>query len=108
MAKDGKKHSDARRVPRPRACDYTQPFRKDWERYNKAGKTDMNRAIELMLLIMLKKPLGPKWRDHALSGKEWHGAREAHIGGDFLLVYTCDDDYVEFVRLGSHSELFGR
>jgi mRNA interferase YafQ len=43
-----------------------------------------------------------------LSGKEWKGAREAHIGGDFLLVYDADDDFVEFVRLGTHSELFGR
>jgi mRNA interferase YafQ len=69
---------------------------------------DMNRAIELMTLIILRKPLGAEWADHDLSGKEWNGAREAHIGGDFLLIYSADDDYVEFVRLGSHSELFGR
>ncbi len=68
----------------------------------------MNRAIELMALIIFKKPLGAEWSDHELSGKEWKGAREAHIGGDFLLVYDCDDEFVEFVRLGTHSELFGR
>lgn len=92
----------------PRASDYAKQFRKDWDRYNKAGKTDMNRAIELMTRIILKQPLGAEWSDHELSGKEWKGAREAHIGGDFLLVYAADDDFVEFVRLGSHSELFGR
>jgi mRNA interferase YafQ len=81
---------------------------KDWNRYNKAGKSDMNRATELMTLIIFKKKLGPEWSDHELNGNEWNGAREAHIGGDFLLVYTCDDDSVEFVRLGTHSELFGR
>jgi mRNA interferase YafQ len=103
-----KKDSAARRALLPRASDYTKEFRKDWERYNKAGKNDMNRAIELMELIVFRKPLGPEWDDHELSGKEWKGVREAHIGGDFLLVYDCDDDFVEFVRLGTHSELFGR
>lgn len=68
----------------------------------------MNRAIELMELIIFRKPLGAEWSDHELSGKEWGGVREAHIGGDFLLIYQCDDESVEFVRLGSHSELFGR
>ena len=103
-----KKPSADRRASLPRASDYTRQFRKDWERYTKAGKADMNRAIELMTLIILKKSLGAEWADHALSGKEWNGAREAHIGGDFLLVYSADDEFVEFVRLGSHSELFGR
>lgn len=68
----------------------------------------MNRAIELMTLIIRKEPLGAEWADHELSGREWKGAREAHIGGDFLLVYAADEESVEFVRLGSHSELFGR
>ncbi|TGV55482.1 type II toxin-antitoxin system YafQ family toxin [bacterium M00.F.Ca.ET.141.01.1.1] len=103
-----KKPSADRRASLPRASDYTKQFRKDWDRYNKAGKADMNRAIELMMLIILKRPLGAEWSDHELSGKEWKGAREAHIGGDFLLVYSADDEFVEFVRLGSHSELFGR
>jgi mRNA interferase YafQ len=97
-----------RRASLPRASDYTKQFRKDWDRYNKAGKVDMSRAIELMTLIILKTPLGPEWSDHLLGGSAWGGAREAHIGGDFLLVYSADDDFVEFVRLGSHSELFGR
>jgi mRNA interferase YafQ len=69
---------------------------------------DMHRAIERMTLIILKKPLGAEWSDHELSGNEWKGVREAHIRGDFLLIYDADDDFVEFVRLGTHSELFGR
>jgi mRNA interferase YafQ len=103
-----KKESSARRVSLPRASDYTRQFKKDWARYQKAGKVDMNAAVELMELIIFRRPSGPEWLDHALAGKEWKGAREAHIGGDFLLVYSCDDGFVEFVRLGTHSELFGR
>lgn len=103
-----KKESAERRAPLPRRADYTKSFKKDWSRYNKAGKSDMNRATELMTLIILKKELGPEWSYHELKGSKGGGAREAHIGGDFLLVYTCDDDFVEFVSLGTHSELFGR
>ncbi|MDO9418991.1 type II toxin-antitoxin system YafQ family toxin [Pararhizobium sp.] len=103
-----KKESTDRRAPLPRASGYSREFKKDWNRYTKAGKSDMNRVTELMELIIFKKPLGAEWSDHALSGKEWKGAREAHIGGDFLLVYLYDDESVQFVRLGTHSELFGR
>jgi mRNA interferase YafQ len=108
MSGNLKKPSAARRASLPRASDYTTEFRKDWDRYNKAGKVDMNRAVELMTLIILKKPLGAEWLDHELSGNAWKAAGEAHIGGDFLLIYHADDDFVEFVRLGTHSELFGR
>lgn len=103
-----KKPASDRRASLPRASDYTKQFRKDWDRYNKAGKVDMGRAIELMTLIILKSPLGAEWSDRQLSGSEWAGAREAHIGGDFLLIYSANNEFVEFVRLGSHSELFGR
>jgi len=55
-------------------------------------------------------PLGPEWRDHPLKG-DWAGFRECHIGGDFLLIYQVDDTagksgMVDFVRAGTHSELF--
>jgi mRNA interferase YafQ len=105
---DLKKPSTDRRAPLPRKSDYTKEFRKDWDRYEKAGRVDLNRAVELMTLIILNKPLGAEWSDHALSGREWKQAREAHIGGDFLLVYRANEETVEFVRLGTHSELFGR
>nr|WP_283027241.1 type II toxin-antitoxin system mRNA interferase toxin, RelE/StbE family [Providencia rettgeri] len=44
-----------------------------------------------------------------MEGHEWQGARELHIGGDFLLVYRLSDkgNLITFVDIGSHSELFG-
>ena len=47
-----------------------------------------------------------KYRDHALSG-EWSGFRECHIKPDLLLIYESGEDFIQLVRLGSHSELFG-
>ncbi len=64
----------------------------------------------ILLLIANDGPLGPEWKDHLLKG-EWSDFRECHIGGDFLLIYQVDDaagksGTVDFVRAGTHSELF--
>ena len=35
-------------APLPRRVDYTPEFKKSWERYNKAGRHDMNVMREVM------------------------------------------------------------
>jgi mRNA interferase YafQ len=94
----------------PRAADYAKSFLKDWERLSRAGRYDMNRLKEAMLLLIANDgPLGPEWLDHPLGG-DWEGHRECHIGGDFLLAYKLDDNakhgLIVFVRTGTHAELF--
>jgi mRNA interferase YafQ len=52
-------------------------------------------------------PLPDRCRDHPLAG-EWAGYRECHVRPDLLLIYRKpDDNSLELVRLGSHSEIFG-
>lgn len=86
--------------------DLAKSFRKDWERYHRAGRHDMHRIKEVMLLLVANDgPLGPEWSDHPLKG-EWSDHRECHVGGDFLLIYQIIGDLVLFVRLGTHHELF--
>lgn len=90
----------------PRVADFSAAFRKDWERYNRAGRHDMNRLKEvMMLLIAADDPLGPEWLDHSLTG-EYNGSRECHIGGDFLLIYELEKNVITFARIGTHAELF--
>src|SRR3546814_8431180 len=123
---------DARRVPRGvDVCDYCMCgvfffFKKktayemrisdwssdvcssdlDWERLSRSGRYNMKQLKEaMMLLIANDAPLGPEWLDHALKG-DWSDHRECHIGGDFLLIYTIEGNLVNFVRAGTHSELF--
>ena len=60
----------------------------------------------MLLLIANDASLGPEWLDHALKG-EWADHRECHIGGDFLLISQLESNQLNFVRAGSHSELFG-
>lgn len=64
----------------------------------------------IMLLTANDEPLGPEWLDHALKG-EWQDYRECHVGGDFLLIYSIDDNIgkggtIYLTRAGTHSELF--
>jgi mRNA interferase YafQ len=67
----------------------------------------MNRLKEVMMLLIANdEPLPPEYLDHELTG-EWHGFRECHIGGDFLLIYELRaDGTIIFTSTGTHSALF--
>lgn len=50
--------------------------------------------------------LPEKYRDHELSGK-FKGIRDCHIKPDLVLLYVkSGNDYLQLIRIGSHSELF--
>ncbi|NCP39368.1 MAG: type II toxin-antitoxin system YafQ family toxin [Rhodoferax sp.] len=101
-----KKTAASKRAVLPRAADYTKAFLKDWQRLSHSGRFDMVRLKEAMLLLTANDaPLAPEWLDHSLKG-EWADHRECHIRGDFLLIYQVDANWINFVRSGTHSELF--
>lgn len=101
-----KKPADSKRAPLPRAADYTKSFLKDWERLSRSGRYDMRRLKKAMLLLIANDaPLPAEWLDHPLKG-EWSDHRECHIGGDFLLIYQVEGNRINFVRAGTHAELF--
>lgn len=103
---NSKKSVRTKRATLPRAVDYTKRFQKDWERLTHSGRYDMTRLKEAMLwLIANDAPLGPEWLDHPLKGA-WADHRECHIGGDFLLIYQLESHAINFVRAGSHADLF--
>jgi mRNA interferase YafQ len=102
-----KRTAASKRAPLPRMSDYTRSFFKDWERLIRSGRYDMNRLKEAMLLLIANDaPLGAEWLDHPLKG-DWADHRECHIGGDFLLIYQLEGSTINFVRAGTHAELFG-
>ena len=52
-----------------------------------------------------EESLPPNLRDHALSGG-WKDHRDCHVKPDLVLVYRKpDEETLQLVRLGSHSEL---
>lgn len=101
-----KRTAASKRAPLPRASDLAKSFIKDWERLSHAGRYDMHRLKEAMLLLIANDaPLGAEWQDHPLKG-DWEDHRECHIGGDFLLIYQIEGSVINFVRMGTHAELF--
>ena len=101
-----KKPAKLKRSVLPRTSDSTKVFRQDWERLSHSGRYDLRRLKEAMLLLIANDaPLGPEWQDHPLKG-DWADHRECHIGGDFLLIYQIEGNRINFVRAGTHAELF--
>lgn len=64
-----------------------------------------NDIMEIIEALANDSPLADKYRDHALTGN-WADHRDCHIKPDLVLIYRKpDDDQLQLVRLGSHSEL---
>jgi mRNA interferase YafQ len=84
----------------------TTRFRKDYRKAC-AGTTDLGRLREAIVTLVSQQPLPQEYRDHPLKGY-LASCRECHLAGGLLLVYRLRDDALELVRMGTHSDLFGR
>jgi mRNA interferase YafQ len=82
----------------------TKQFNKDIKRLQKRGK-NIGKLKEVIELLIEKKPLPPKNRDHRLTGN-WINHRDCHIEPDWLLIYKLLDDELRLERTGTHSDLF--
>ena len=80
-------------------------YRKDLKRY-KNQPSKLNRLKVILEMLQNDFPIPPEYRPHLLQG-EYKGCMECHIQGDYLLIWFDEENNViELVRLGSHSELF--
>lgn len=90
-----------------REIKYTTRFRRDYRR-EKSGRYGKKLDALLMEVVnqLAADKLLPRGNfDHPLSG-EWSDHRDCYIKPDLILLYRKpDDDSLELVRLGSHSEL---
>lgn len=90
-----------------RAIEQTGQFKRDYKRETK-GPHRQTLAIDFVAVVTdlaNDQPLPEKHRDHALTGN-WKDHRDCHVKPDLVLIYRKpDDDVLQLVRLGSHSEL---
>jgi len=90
-----------------RTVRYTSRFKRDYrrERSGQHGRKLDALLIGVVNLLAADTSLPRGNFDHALTG-EWSDHRDCHIKPDLVLIYRKpDDDSLELVRLGSHSEL---
>jgi mRNA interferase YafQ len=84
-----------------RKIEWTHHFKRDFKRCG----TFESAWIEALWKLANDEALPERFRDHALSG-EWKDHRDCHIKPDLVLIYRIpDDEVLQLVRLGSHSEL---
>lgn len=85
----------------------TGQFKKDLKRYaNHPNK--LHKLSELLTLLKNDITLPESYKAHTLTG-DYNGCLECHIEGDFLLIWIDESsDTIGLLRLGSHSELFGK
>ena len=90
-----------------RTIEHTRQFKRDYKREAKGAHRGTLASDFLAILKALAddKPLAEKHRDHALTG-EWKDHRDCHVKPDLVLIYRKpNDEVLQLVRLGSHSEI---
>ncbi len=88
--------------------EFSRQFQKDYKKAIKRG-LDISKFTFVAEMLCAETPLPAKYRDHALTNsKNYKGMRECHIEPDWLLVYKIyrDELVLEFLRTGTHSDLF--
>lgn len=85
----------------------TSQFKKDFKRFAK----DVEKVKTLMSIVEKFERgefIPDEFYPHPLKG-EWKNYMECHIDDDYLLIwFDKEESIVRLVRLGSHSELFGK
>jgi mRNA interferase YafQ len=91
-----------------RTIKYTTKFKRDFKREKKSGRHKSTLEKDLLSIVKLlakDAKLPPRNYDHQLNGN-WKDHRDCHIWPDLVLIYRKpDDNTLELVRIGSHSEL---
>jgi len=90
-----------------RTIDRTNQFKRDYKRELKGRHcaTLEGDLVEVVKMLVRDVPLAGRYHDHALTG-DWKNFRDCHIKPDLVLIYQKpNDEILQLVRLGSHSEL---
>lgn len=82
-------------------------YKKDYKRYR--NNPQIVAALKYVLdMLSNEQPIPSKYQPHPLLG-QYKGCIECHVQDDFLLIWIDpESDIIELVRLGTHSELFGK
>lgn len=90
-----------------RTISFTGRFKRDYRR-EKSGRhaRQLDAALtEVVERLAADEALPRRHFDHPLGG-DWKDHRDCHVRPDLVLIYRKpDDERLELVRLGSHSEL---
>ena len=82
-------------------------YKKDYKRYRN-NPQKVAALKEVLNMLSNEQSIPSEYLPHPLHGK-YKGCIECLVQGDFLLIwFDPKSNVIELVRLGSHSELFGK
>ena len=93
-----------------RRIEFTSKFKKDLKRLRN-NEAKLSKVANVIELLALGEDIPASMKPHKLIGN-YAGHLELHVEGDLLLIWIekteLGDMTIYLVRLGSHSELFGK
>jgi mRNA interferase YafQ len=93
-----------------RRIEFTSKFKKDLKRLRN-NEAKLSKVANVIELLAQGEDIPASMKPHKLIGN-YAGHLELHIEGDLLLIWLekteLGDMTIYLVRLGSHSELFGK
>ena len=93
-----------------RRIEYSTKFRKDFKKYSR-NPEKVAKIRSAVSLLEQGAEIPRSMRPHKLIGN-YAGYMELHVEGDLLLIWFeetgAGELVINLVRLGSHSELFGK
>ncbi len=67
--------------------------------------TNTAKLFMYISLLLNKNELPDESKDHDLTGN-YKDTKEFHISGDLLVVYRIENNTLELLKIGTHSQLF--
>jgi len=83
---------------------YSKRFERDLKRAIKRGK-DSTKLKDIVKKLINQEKLDENYKNHPLKGS-YKGCYDCHIEPDWILIYRIEEDIIQFIRTGSHSDLF--
>ncbi len=86
---------------------FSTQYKKDAKRFRNQPRK-MEKVTKILQMLRDEIPIPEEYNPHMLVGN-YKGCMECHVEGDILLIWIDEDEnQIGVLRLGSHSELFGK
>ena len=86
---------------------FSTQYKKDAKRYRHQSQK-MEKVISILQMLRDEKEIPAEYNPHKLTG-DYKNCMECHVEGDLLLIWIDEENnQIGVLRLGSHSELFGK
>ncbi len=83
---------------------YSKRFGRDVRRITKRGK-DTEKLKNVIRMLIRQEKLDERYKNHPLKGN-YQDCCDCHIEPDWILIYRIEGELIQFLRTGSHADLF--